>query len=1382
MPTINFTGPTNASGTYSLSDGDLGSEDIPGLSIIIDFRGLNGAPINSAWQYWNSATDGVITGNDTYAVVLKGWNGSETTSFDFGGLRWGDYHISAGTSLHVEMFRGGERVYQHDFAVNPWASQTLGPQDLPSDLGPVEEVWISRTDGRAMQLLFDNIVVSEPGPKVVDVVDPESRQYAPGEHIDFVVKFDQAVVVDTGGGTPYLKLVVGADRVSAEMLPPEPGSDTLTFRYTVQAGQQDEDGITAGGVITIPSGSSITGSSGSSATVNGLVFDLNAVTVGGEPPVVDGLSGEVTWYEGADPVQAADGATLSDPDSAQLASVTVKIGTGFVAAQDKLTFENADGMGDIQGQYDPTTGVMTLTSSTATFGQFEAAVRAVTYANSSDSPTGETRTIEVVATDDDGIASEPATRTLNLTGQNDAPSGADKTITINEDAPRALTAADFGFTDVDGHGLAAVKIATTPAAGSLTYNGSPVDSGASIGVGDIVAGKLIYTPAADASGTGYAGFTFQVRDDGGTSSGGVDTDPSANTLTFDVTPRNDAPVIGGLTESVTFHEGLNGEVVTPVAVAPGITVADIDSATLRQASVTMTTNFRTGEDVLSFTNGPGMGDITGAFNSRSGVFVMASAGGATAEEWQAALRAVTYVNTSETPSTAPRTLVFRITDGEAQSTAKTGSLEVQETDDTPSGADKPLSMNEDSDHVFGADDFGFSDIDGGTLRGVTLTTLPNAGAITLDGAAVTAGQVVTRADIDAGKLVFRGPVNGAGDDLASFTFQVMDDLGEDYTGQAVDQSPNTLTFSVTPVSDAPAGIDATVSAGQDASRALRAADFGFTDVDGDSLVSVTIIDLPAHGALTLDNVAVTANQTISAADIAAGRLVFVPEPGHYGAAYATLTFQVKDSGSASNGGETLDPTFNTLTLDVTEAPPEPPKPAGPTVDGVPVTTTTGTSPSGTPTQTVTIPVVTSSRPDSVGGTNVADIPVVTSGGATLLSVQAPAGYGLTVSGPAAPQTAGTSLTDLIREIQAHTATGSADQTTLTGGGSGFLGSLTSSTPLLVQTVVPTGGGAGAAPLVINGTAAAGDAMTALVIDTRGLPSGSTLQLNNVDFAAVVGAVTVTGGAGSQHVYGDGASQTLFLGADDDELHGGGGTDTVASAAGADRLYGDEGSDSVSGGIGDDVVHGNAGSDTVSGGEGNDVAYGGKDSDRVTGDGGSDLIFGDLGDDFLQGNAGQDTLDGGAGNDTVHGGQDADQVTGGDGNDAVLGDAGDDVLQGGLGNDTATGGLGSDRLHGGQGNDVIYGEAGNDWLSGDKGSDTISGGLGADTFHANVQTGLDWVTDFSFAEGDRVLLDLGTTYAVSQGSSGVVIDITGGAQMVLAGVQLSSLGDGWIGLG
>jgi Ca2+-binding RTX toxin-like protein len=83
------------------------------------------------------------------------------------------------------------------------------------------------------------------------------------------------------------------------------------------------------------------------------------------------------------------------------------------------------------------------------------------------------------------------------------------------------------------------------------------------------------------------------------------------------------------------------------------------------------------------------------------------------------------------------------------------------------------------------------------------------------------------------------------------------------------------------------------------------------------------------------------------------------------------------------------------------------------------------------------------------------------------------------------------------------------------------------------------------------------------------------------------------------------------------------------------------------------------------------------------------------------------------------------------------------------------------------------------MAGDRGNDTISGGAGADVFHTFGAAGLDRVTDFNAAEGDRVNLLAGTTYTLAQAGTDTLIDMGGGAEMILVGVTLSSLPSGWI---
>jgi serralysin len=234
--------------------------------------------------------------------------------------------------------------------------------------------------------------------------------------------------------------------------------------------------------------------------------------------------------------------------------------------------------------------------------------------------------------------------------------------------------------------------------------------------------------------------------------------------------------------------------------------------------------------------------------------------------------------------------------------------------------------------------------------------------------------------------------------------------------------------------------------------------------------------------------------------------------------------------------------------------------------------------------------------------------------------------------------------------------------------------------------------------------------------------------------------------------------------------------------GADDGHGSDAADLMRGYGGNDTLNGDLGADTIWGGTGNDLIYaafapgGGAaktDSTYLRGEEGNDTIVGSNGFDDINGNMGDDSLSGGNGADWVVGGKD---------NDNQAGDAGDDIVWGYLGNDTLDGGDGKYQVRGGQGDDIVNGGAGNDYVSGDRGNDTITGGAGADIFHDSQDAGIDRVLDFNLAEGDKVMLDPGTIFTVSQVGADTVIDMGSGNQMILVGVQASSLPAGTIFLG
>ncbi|PUE45097.1 hypothetical protein B9Z45_16575, partial [Limnohabitans sp. 2KL-17] len=203
----------------------------------------------------------------------------------------------------------------------------------------------------------------------------------------------------------------------------------------------------------------------------------------------------------------------------------------------------------------------TFTGSPAALNTFFSTAGKITYQGAANASGNKTLSISVV--DTAGNTSSAST-ILALTAVNDAPSGADATITVLEDGSKTFAASDFGFSDtLDSNTLSAVIISTLPTTGTLKLNGVDVTFNQSIAAASI--GNLVYAPAANANGSAYATIGFKVQDNGGTSNSGADTS-IAKTLTLNVTAVNEAPTVT-LAKDILVNTATIGHQLAPKSAA-----------------------------------------------------------------------------------------------------------------------------------------------------------------------------------------------------------------------------------------------------------------------------------------------------------------------------------------------------------------------------------------------------------------------------------------------------------------------------------------------------------------------------------------------------------------------------------------------------------------------------------------------------------------------------------------------------------------------------------------------------------------------------------------------------------------------------------------------
>ena len=328
-----------------------------------------------------------------------------------------------------------------------------------------------------------------------------------------------------------------------------------------------------------------------------------------------------------------------------------------------------------------------------------------------------------------------------------------------------------------------------------------------------------------------------------------------------------------------------------VALDAALEVTDEDDTTLTGARVRIDAGYLPGEDVLAFGGWP---QIEGTWDAASGTLTLS--GTASVEDYEAALRTVTYENASQAPGTGPRTVTFEVRDATGWSAPASRAIALADVNDPPVAEDASAAGQEDAGPI----EVALSAADGdGTVVSFRVTTSPAHGALYADAAltqAVDAGTEIA-ATGRALTLYFLPAPDWNG--TTGFAYVALDDRG------AASAPPAIATIAIAPVGDRPV-LTAPSAAWtlEDTALALAAAsDLGLSvsTVDGPNAPLRLALSVD-RGSLTLASVAGLAFEagdgtddasiraTGSAADLAAAlaSLVYRPAADDHGAVTLTL--------------------------------------------------------------------------------------------------------------------------------------------------------------------------------------------------------------------------------------------------------------------------------------------------------------------------------------------------------------------------------------------------------------------------------------------------------------------------------------------------------------
>lgn len=406
-------------------------------------------------------------------------------------------------------------------------------------------------------------------------------------------------------------------------------------------------------------------------------------------PVLSNVEGTTLNAVGAlfTPVTAT--LLASDPENSNWTGATVQITSNYLNGQDVLGFTNQLG---ITGNFNAATGTLTLTGS-ASVANYQAALRAVTYHNSSGSPNmAVTRTLEFQA-NDGMLKSSIVSRSL-IVVPNNVLSGLGQTVNYNENGANLSFAQSLVANDPQAGNVtkAVITVTNWQAEDRLSFSNVFGLQHTENIAANVDTYTITGSDTVDHYQTLLRSFQYwDISDNPNTAVNrvasiqlffGAATSNSV-TQTITVTSVNDAPKLSSIEATPLVCQTNNAASAIPISGT--LLVTDADSTNLTKAVITIQ-NHLSG-DKLSFTSQNG---ITGSFDSVNGILTLTGTSGV--GNYRTAIRSVTF---STTGGTGTRTLSITATDDfsptPATSLATTRTVNVTNTNIPPAISGIPAS-------------------------------------------------------------------------------------------------------------------------------------------------------------------------------------------------------------------------------------------------------------------------------------------------------------------------------------------------------------------------------------------------------------------------------------------------------------------------------------------------------------------------------------------------------------------------------------------------------------------------------------------------------------------------------------------------------------------